>query len=224
VLTLDSPKETNQIITAVAKKTFRERKSRTLTTTAQKNAQAEYKTTMERMSSVAERLRSLQLDDEESQRLQLLRRAEARRKRRSGGTSASAPPACVVRIPSSAEDQVAQSRSHGPKGLEVDCDPQPPLKRQDTVPPPPPPDEVMQEALAPYTAPVAPMESPSCAENFAPPAHPPSPQVGKRPVLHGNLERALSQKSQESFQGSAFAELDLKIGPEAVKAVKLAAG
>lgn len=37
-----------------------------------------YKSTMERMSSVAERLRSLQLDEEESQRLQLMRRTEER--------------------------------------------------------------------------------------------------------------------------------------------------
>ena len=36
-----------------------------------------YRSTMERMSSVAERLRSLQMDDEEAQRLQLLRKAEA---------------------------------------------------------------------------------------------------------------------------------------------------
>lgn len=38
-----------------------------------------YRSTMEKMSSVAERLRSLQLDEEESQRLQLMRRTEERR-------------------------------------------------------------------------------------------------------------------------------------------------
>ena len=37
-----------------------------------------YKSTMERMSSVAERLRSLQLDEEESQRLQLMRLSKDR--------------------------------------------------------------------------------------------------------------------------------------------------
>ncbi|CAE7393213.1 ITCH [Symbiodinium natans] len=176
VLTLDSPKETKHIINSAARKTFRERKSRTLTTTAQKNAQAEYRSTMERMSSVAERLRSLQMDDEEAQRLQLLRRAEDRRKRRSGGTAASAPPAlAIARIPSLAEDQVRKK----PSALDGDVCPRPPLSRQDTLPPPPPPDEVMQEALAPN---IAPATSPSCAENFAPPAHPPSPQAGKRPA------------------------------------------
>eukprot|EP00439_Symbiodinium_sp_Y106_P080043 s856_g18.t2 len=213
VLTLDSPKETQHIIASAARKTFRERKSRTLTTTAQKNARAEHRSTMERMSSVAERLRSLQMDDEEAQRLQLMRKTEARRQRRSGGTAASAPPAlAVVRIPSSAEDQ-ARTRQK-PTVLDDDACPRPPLSRQDTVPPPPPPEEVMQEALAPN---IAPTTSPSCAENFAPPAHPPSPQAGKRPVLHGTLERALSQKSQDdAFQGSAFAELELKVRPEAV--------
>ena len=37
-----------------------------------------YRSTMERMSGVAEHLRSLQMDDEEAQRLQLMRKAEAR--------------------------------------------------------------------------------------------------------------------------------------------------
>lgn len=91
--------------------------------------------TYEKMSSVAERLRCLQLDEEEAQRLQLQRRNEERRRRRS--SSRSAP--VVVRIPSGAE-----------------ATPVPPLTRQDTVPPPPPPDEVMQEALAPQAAPFAP--------------------------------------------------------------------
>ena len=39
---------------------------------------------MERMSSVAERLRSLQLDDEETQRLQLMRKTEVPRLQHSG--------------------------------------------------------------------------------------------------------------------------------------------
>ena len=43
----------------------------------EKSRPPRYRSTMERMSSVAERLRSLQMDDEEAQRLQLLRRAEA---------------------------------------------------------------------------------------------------------------------------------------------------
>ncbi|CAK9022544.1 unnamed protein product [Durusdinium trenchii] len=211
VLTLD---DTSKIITTAAKKTFRERKSRTLTSTAQKTARAEYRSTMEKMSSVAERLRSLQLDEEESQRLQLMRRTEERRKRRSGGTAASAPPA-VVRIPSGAgsQDQLVRSQSCRPPALDGDDTPQPPLNRQDTVPPPPPPDEVMQEALAPQTVPAA--GSP-CSDAFAPPAHPPSPTSGKRPVLHGTLEKALSLKSQDdSFQGSTFAAFELRAGPEA---------
>eukprot|EP00435_Cladocopium_sp_Y103_P006323 s1345_g2.t1 len=176
VLTLDH--DANQIINTAAKRNYRERKSKTLTSTAQKNAKAEYKSTMERMSSVAERLRSLQLDEEESQRLQLMRLTKERRKRRSGATPASAP--AVIRIPSGAGSSQEELQRKKPPELD-DATPQPPLKRQDTVPPPPPPVEVMQEALAPQTVPVS--ASP-VSDSFAPPAHPPSPTSGKRPELH----------------------------------------
>jgi len=210
VLTLDHA-DTNQIINTAAKRNYRERKSKTLTSTAQKNAKAEYKSTMERMSGVAERLRCLQLDEEESQRLQLMRRSEERRKRRSGATPASAP--AVIRIPSGAGSNGQESRRNGEKNqpphLEDDATPQPPLKRQDTVPPPPPPDEVMKEALAPQTVPAA----VSSDGNFAPPVHPPSPTSGTRPALHGTLEKALSLKSEDGFQGPTFAAFELKTKP-----------
>ncbi|CAL1137636.1 unnamed protein product [Cladocopium goreaui] len=206
VITLDHA-DANQIMNTAAKRNYRERKSKTLTSTAQKNAKAEYKSTMERMSSVAERLRSLQLDEEESQRLQLMRLSKERRKRRSGATPATAP--ALIRIPSGAGSSQEELRKKPPE-LD-DATPQPPLKRQDTVPPPPPPVEVMQEALAPQTVPVS---SASVLDSFAPPAHPPSPTSGKRPALHGSLEKALSLKSDEGFQGSTFAAFELRAKPD----------
>ncbi|CAE8615164.1 unnamed protein product, partial [Polarella glacialis] len=61
---------------------YRRKKTVQMESLAQKSAQQEHRSTMDRMSSVAERLRSIQLEEEEAQRLQMSRKAEARRRRR----------------------------------------------------------------------------------------------------------------------------------------------
>eukprot|EP00933_Yihiella_yeosuensis_P036649 TRINITY_DN30403_c0_g1_i1.p1 TRINITY_DN30403_c0_g1~~TRINITY_DN30403_c0_g1_i1.p1 ORF type:complete len:207 (+),score=55.74 TRINITY_DN30403_c0_g1_i1:419-1039(+) len=192
---------------------------------------------MERMSGVAERLRGMQLDEEEAQRLQLSRKAEERRRRR-GNTPPPGSQKPIARIATTnvencakgpegyigtnKQNQASSSPSSPsrqrklPKPLDLDQQdqsqndanvPTPPPKEAD-LPPPPPPEEVLKEG--PPSA-----EVKGSAVSFAPPAQLPSPLAGTKPVLSEDLQTKLKRgTAEEAFHGSDFANLELKSGPD----------
>lgn len=151
------------------------RKNKTLEigTLAQKTAELEHKTIMEQMSSVAERLRGMQLDEEEAQRLQLSRKVAARQHRR-----VTTPPAQGSRISGAHMKSAFDDGSN--------C-----LKMSLTHVPPPPPRGFVKE------------QPPLCAssvymfsENVSPPAS--LPQFTGKPahMFHGSNFASLTLTSQ----------------------------
>lgn len=138
----------------------RKKKTVEIGTLAQKTAEMEHKTIMEQMSGVAERLRGMQLDEEEAQRLQLSRKVAARRHRR--GTT---PPAQASRISQALVKSAFDSSN---------CQ-----KIPSTHVPPPPPHGFVKEQPPPCASTVYVL-----SENVSPPAS--LPQLTGKPMFHGS--------------------------------------